>query len=140
VKGLAFGGLGASVLSSGYLLTTALLKPSLPQGVGRSHPQQALNTAQVFTVPRDGRQGLLVHLPNGTFVAYERSCTHVGVYVNYDSKTHLLVCPAHGAIFDPAHGGRVLQGPATRPLPQVPLRTKHDGSMLIGDGGAHPPG
>jgi hypothetical protein len=32
VKGLAFGALGASVLSSGYLLTIALLKPPLPQG------------------------------------------------------------------------------------------------------------
>ncbi len=139
VKGLALGALGAGVLSTGYLLTTALLKPPLPQVSGKSHPQQALNTAQVFTVPRDGRQGLLVRLPNGTFVAYERSCTHVGVYVNYNSQTHMLVCPAHGAIFDPAHGGRVVQGPATRPLPQVPLRTNNDGTILIGDDGAPPP-
>ena len=139
VKGLALGALGAGVLGTGYLLTTVWLPPPLPQVSGKSHPQQALNTAQVFTVSRDGRQGLLVRLPNGTFVAYERSCTHVGVYVNYNSQTHMLVCPAHGAIFDPAHGGRVLQGPATRPLPQVPLRTKNDGTILIGDGGAPPP-
>ncbi len=139
VKGGACGVLGASVVGTGYLLATALLKRPLPQGSGRSHPQQALNTAQVFTVPRDGRQGLLVRLPNGTYVAYERSCTHVGVYVNYNSQTHLLVCPAHGAIFDPAHGGRVVQGPATRPLPQVPVRNKSDGSILIGDGGAPSP-
>lgn len=139
VKGMALGALGAGVLSTGYLLTTALLKPPLPQVSGKSHPQQALNTAQVFTVPRDGRQGLLVRLPNGTFVAYERSCTHVGVYVNYNSQTHMLVCPAHGAIFDPAHGGRVVLGPATRPLPQVPIRTKNDGTILIGDVGAPPP-
>jgi len=131
VKGGAVGVLGASVVGTGYLLTTTLLKPPVPQRSSRSHPQQALNTAQVFTVPRNGRQGLLVRLPNGTYVAYERSCTHVGVYVNYDSKTHLLVCPAHGAIFDPAHGGRVLQGPATRPLPQVPLHRGSDGTILI---------
>jgi serine/threonine protein kinase/nitrite reductase/ring-hydroxylating ferredoxin subunit len=131
MKGGALGAFGASVVSTGYLLTTALLKPLLPQGSGRSQPQQALNTAQVFTVRRDGRQGLLVRLPNGTFVAYERSCTHVGVYVNYNSQTHMLICPAHGAIFDPAHGGRVVQGPATRPLPQVPLRQGSDGTISL---------
>jgi len=79
-------------------------------------------------------------LPNGTLVAYERACTHVGVSVDYNSKTHMLVCPAHGAIFDPAHGGRVLQGPATRPLPQVPLRPGSDGTILIGDASVLPPG
>jgi serine/threonine protein kinase/nitrite reductase/ring-hydroxylating ferredoxin subunit len=139
VKGGAVGALGVSVVSSGYLLTTALLKRQQPQGSSRGHPQQALNTALVFTNPRDGQQGLLVRLPNGTFVAYERRCTHVGVFVNYNSQTHMLVCPAHGAIFDPAHGGRVVQGPATRPLPQVPLRQGSDGTILIGDGGALPP-
>ncbi len=39
----------------------------------------------------------------------------------------------------PAHGGRVVLGPATRPLPQVPIRAKSDGTILIGDGGAPPP-
>ena len=133
VKAGAVGALAASVLGSGYLLTTALLKCPSPPGPGTSHPQQALNTAQIFTNPKDGRQGLLVRLPDGTFVAYARACTHSGVYVNYDSKTHLLVCPAHGAIFDPAHGGRVVQGPAPRPLPQVPLRAGSDGTIIIGE-------
>ena len=133
VKGMALGALGAGVVGAGYLLTATWLQPAVPQGSGMSRPQQAPNTAQVFTNPRDGRQGLLVRLPNGTFVAYERACTHVGVAVNYNSQTHMLVCPAHGAIFDPARGGRVVQGPATRPLPQVPLHTKSDGTILIGD-------
>lgn len=140
VKGVAFGALGASAFGTGYLLTTALLKYPLPQGSSSSQSQQTLNTAHVFTNPRDGRQGLLVHLPNGTLVAYERACTHSGVYVDYNSKTRLLVCPAHGAVFDPAHGGRVVQGPATRPLPQVPIRTRSDGTIIIGDRGAPPPG
>lgn len=135
VKGGAVGTLGAGILSSGHLLITALLKRQQPQGSSQGHPQQALNTAIVFTNPRDGQQGLLVHLPDGTFVAYERRCTHVGVFVNYNSQTHTLVCPAHGAIFDPAHGGRVVQGPAARPLPQVPLRPGSDGTILFGDGG-----
>jgi serine/threonine protein kinase len=139
IKAMAFGALGAGVLSSGYVLTTALLNPPQPQGSGGSQPQQALNSARIFTNPKDGKLGLLVRLPNGTFVAYERACTHVGVAVEYNTKTHMLVCPAHGAIFDPAHGGRVVLGPATRPLPQVPVHAKSDGTILIGDGEAPPP-
>ncbi|MFL5664281.1 MAG: protein kinase domain-containing protein, partial [Ktedonobacteraceae bacterium] len=139
VKGVALGALGTGIVSSGYLLSTTLLKRPLPPGSSRSSQHQALNSAQVFTNSGDGRQGLLVHLPDGTFVAYERACTHQGVYVDYDSKTHLLVCPAHGAVFDPAHGGRVVQGPAPRRLPQLPVHTRSDGTLLIGDGGAPPP-
>ncbi|WP_069803462.1 protein kinase domain-containing protein [Thermogemmatispora onikobensis] len=89
----------------------------------------ALNSAQAFTNPADGKQGLLVHLPGGSFAAYSRSCTHEGVAVNYDPATHLLVCPAHGAIFDPAKKGSVVQGPATTPLPQIMIRVNADGSI-----------
>jgi Rieske Fe-S protein len=139
VKGVGFGALGASVASSGYLIATGLLKRPLPQGTSESKQVQELNTARVFTNPRDGQQSLLIRLPDGNIVAYERKCTHVGVFVNYNTQTHMLVCPAHGAIFDPARGGRVVQGPATRPLPQVPLSQVSDGTILTGEGGAFPP-
>ncbi|WP_376797566.1 protein kinase [Thermogemmatispora sp.] len=89
----------------------------------------AVNSAQAFTNPADGKQGLLIHLPGGAFAAYSRSCTHEGVPVNYDQATHLLVCPAHGAIFDPAKKGSVVQGPATTPLPQIMIRVNADGSI-----------
>jgi Rieske Fe-S protein len=92
----------------------------------------ANNTAMNFVNPANHRASLLIHLPNGNFVAYERACTHVGVYVNYDPATHLLVCPAHGAIFDPANGGAVLQGPATRPLPKVTIHVNGDGTITQG--------
>lgn len=93
---------------------------------------QARNSAKTFLNPRDGQQALLVHLPDGRFVAYEQACTHRGVYVDYDPGTHRLVCPAHGAIFDPAQKGLVLQGPATSPLPAVPVQEHPDGTITVG--------
>ncbi len=89
----------------------------------------ALNASANFTNPADGKASLLVHLPNNTFVAYEKACTHQGVPVYYDKGTQKLVCPLHGSIFDPAHGGKVLQGPATLPLPNVAIHVNADGTI-----------
>jgi serine/threonine protein kinase/Rieske Fe-S protein len=91
----------------------------------------AKNTAMDFVNPVDGKASILIHLSNGNFVAYEKACTHVGVYVNYVPATRLLVCPAHGAIFDPAQGGAVLQGPAARPLPKVIIHVNTDGMITV---------
>jgi serine/threonine protein kinase/Rieske Fe-S protein len=105
--------------------------PKTNMGTLVGQTNQAINTAQPFTNPADGKASLLIHLPNGKFVAYERACTHVGVNVNYDPGSQKLVCPAHGAIFDPANGAKVLQGPATRPLPPVTIRVNGDGMITI---------
>src|SRR4051812_16846894 len=76
-RGTMLGTLGVSGAGSAYLLITALLKllasPAPRQGI----LPPAVNTARVITNPRNGRMGLLIHLPDGTLVAYERACTHV---------------------------------------------------------------
>lgn len=90
------------------------------------------NTATNIVNPADGKAALLIHLPNGNFVAYERACTHVGVEVNYDPMTHTLVCPAHGSVFDPLNKAAVLQGPAMLPLPTIPLRVNANGTITAG--------
>jgi nitrite reductase/ring-hydroxylating ferredoxin subunit len=108
----------------------ALPRPAASGGIGST--AQAPNTARDFVNPHDGQAGLLIRLPDGTFVAYEKACTHKGVYVDYDQRSHQLVCPAHGAIFDPAQGGKVLQGPASRPLPAVTLKINTNGTITSG--------
>jgi serine/threonine protein kinase len=91
----------------------------------------ALNSAKSFTNPADGQQSLLIHLPGGKFVAAERACTHEGVAVNYHPDTHTLVCPLHGAIFDPANNFKVLQPPAPTPLKAVPIHVNTDGTITV---------
>lgn len=93
--------------------------------------QLPVNAALDFTNPVDQKASILVHMTDGTFVAFERACTHVGVNVNYDKGIQMLVCPAHGAVFDPAKGGVVVQGPATKPLPKLGIKVNGDGTLVI---------
>jgi len=99
------------------------------QGTVFGNTSLAVNSAMDIVDPVDGKAALLIHLPNGSFVAYERACTHVGVEVNYDAATHTLVCPAHGSVFDPTKNAAVLQGPAMRPLKPVAIHVNADGTI-----------
>jgi rieske iron-sulfur protein len=55
-------------------------------------------------------------------VAYTAICTHAGcVVVGWDSAAQHFQCPCHGSVFDAADCGRVVAGPAPRPLPALPL-------------------
>jgi serine/threonine protein kinase/nitrite reductase/ring-hydroxylating ferredoxin subunit len=133
VAGIAgIGGIGlGQLLSAGGKSTQTANHTLLPGSIGQT--KQPPNTAIAFidtSVP-DHRQRLLIHLSAGNFIAYKQGCTHTGVLVNYDPKTQLLVCPAHGAIFDPAQGGKVIKGPATTPLPQVAIKVSGSGVITL---------
>ena len=55
-------------------------------------------------------------------VAYTTICPHTGCDVDgWQSGEQLLACPCHDSIFDPKDGGRVVDGPAPRVLPALPL-------------------
>ncbi len=62
---------------------------------------------------------MLVRLANDSVVAYSRVCTHAGCLVGYDSSNHILICPCHGAEFDPAHGATPIAGPAPSALQRI---------------------
>jgi cytochrome b6-f complex iron-sulfur subunit len=46
-------------------------------------------------------------------------CTHAGCRISRESEGK-LVCPCHGSEFDPLNG-KVLRGPALKPLPEIPF-------------------
>jgi ubiquinol-cytochrome c reductase iron-sulfur subunit len=71
------------------------------------------------------------------WVAYSKICTHAGCSVGLfgiDSRPPIelreLVCPCHQSVFDPLDGARPVGGPATRPLPQLPLGIDDDGMLI----------
>ncbi len=101
--------------------TATSATPQTP-GVIAQVSQVPANSAADFTLPSNGDPGVLVHLDNGRFVAYDAACTHAGCPVSYDPGSKLLLCPCHGAAFDPAKDAAVVQGPAQTPLTSVPIR------------------
>jgi len=58
----------------------------------------------------------------GGVVAYTAICTHNGCEVtDWLGEDQTLSCPCHATRFDPKNGARVIDGPAPRSLPALPL-------------------
>ncbi|WP_370411742.1 Rieske (2Fe-2S) protein [Streptomyces fradiae] len=75
-------------------------------------------------------QRLLVHCPaKGEYKAFSAQCTHAGCVLDKieDNEGN---CPCHGSRFD-VTTGKALQGPATVPLPAVPVRVEN-GKLIAG--------
>jgi Rieske Fe-S protein len=64
-------------------------------------------------------------------VAYTSICTHTGCDVDtWMAAEQLLYCPCHDSMFDPKDGARVVDGPAPRVLPALPLKIV-DGKLVV---------
>jgi ubiquinol-cytochrome c reductase iron-sulfur subunit len=64
-------------------------------------------------------------------VCYSKICTHVGCPAAlYEQTTHHILCPCHQSTFDATEGARVIFGPATRPLPQLPMTVDAEGYLV----------
>ena len=83
--------------------------------------QLASGRAVSFDDPITGDPAVVIRLRDGKFVAYDTVCTHAGCTVGYDRSSGYLICPCHGAAFDPAHGAAVIAGPADQPLASLPI-------------------
>jgi thiosulfate dehydrogenase [quinone] large subunit len=83
--------------------------------------QLPVGRAGRFRVQSTGDPAVIVRLPDGSLAAFDAVCTHAGCTVGYDPGSGLLLCPCHGAAFDPAHHAEVVGGPTDTPLEELPL-------------------
>ncbi|MFL5928608.1 MAG: ubiquinol-cytochrome c reductase iron-sulfur subunit [Gaiellaceae bacterium] len=94
-----------------------------------------------------GSPVVVVRIQSGV-VAYSKICTHAGCAIALYRKPTFaptqprpaLVCPCHYSTFDPAQDGKVLFGPAGRPLPRLPLLVDGDGNLRAAGNFTSPPG
>ena len=105
----------------------------------------------VITVFPDGAVGtedsqtLLIRLPAGAYrplpgredwapgdvVGFSKVCTHAGCPVGlYRADSKELYCPCHQSVFEVLEGARPAAGPATMPLPQLPMDVDADGYLV----------
>ncbi|WP_415630149.1 ubiquinol-cytochrome c reductase iron-sulfur subunit [Nocardioides dubius] len=74
-------------------------------------------------------------------LCYSKICTHMGCPIAlWEQQTHHLLCPCHQSTFDLADKGRVVFGPATRALPQLPIEVDRDGFLAARSGFLEPVG
>jgi Rieske Fe-S protein len=58
-----------------------------------------------------------VKFPDNSIAVYSPTCPHLGCQYNWNTATGHFECPCHGSIY--AVDGRVLAGPAPRPLDRL---------------------
>ena len=67
----------------------------------------------------------------GGILCYSKICTHVGCPISlWERTTHHLLCPCHQSTFDLGDSGVVVFGPATRSLPQLPIKVDSEGYLV----------
>lgn len=67
-------------------------------------------------------------------LAYSKICTHVGCPVGlYERESEKILCPCHQSTFNLRDMGKVVFGPAARPLPILPLRINSNGYLEAAD-------
>jgi Rieske Fe-S protein len=105
--------------------------PDAPLNAGANGlPNDGPKTVKAGSFPGLATAGVLVEVanlrvakrvaipisPSATFVAFSLICTHEGCTAGVQGGTQIF-CPCHGSRFDA--NGNVINGPATRPLPQI---------------------
>jgi Rieske Fe-S protein len=64
-------------------------------------------------------------------VAYSALCPHAGCEVSgWSAEQKLLECSCHYSHYNPRQGAAIIDGPAPRPLPALPLMI-HEGKLAV---------
>lgn len=61
------------------------------------------------------RPSVLIHHADGSYVAFDAVCTHLGCTVRFEPENHRIFCPCHGGTYD-MNTGEVIGGPPPRAL------------------------
>src|SRR5438477_11486144 len=69
-----------------------------------------------------------VKLDSGDVIAFAPQCTHLGCAYHWEDPKKQFLCPCHTSVF--SIDGRVISGPAPRPLDQFEAKVQNNKLML----------
>ena len=72
---------------------------------------------------------IVINRPEKGFIAFSRTCTHLGCLIEFNKSSQKIICPCHAGTYD--LDGMVESGPPPRPLSTVPIKIEGD-TIIIG--------
>lgn len=75
------------------------------------------------------RPSLLIHHTDGSWVALDAVCTHLGCTVQYQPERNIIHCACHGGEYD-STTGKNISGPPPRPLRKYAVRQTPAGIVV----------
>lgn len=94
-----------------------------------------LNRVLLVRIDPEGvEQKTAKRIADGGIVAYSGFCTHAGCTIeNFKADEQVIVCHCHSSVFDPRANGKVVSGPARRPLAGLPLKVEEERIVVAGE-------
>lgn len=116
-----------TVMPGGFVDAVDLtqLKPRVPEEIAFQRIRK--NGWKLIT---EKSTAWVVKLSDSEVVAYSPGCTHLGCAYHWEANKNEFVCPCHTTSF--SIEGKVLGGPAPRPLDQYAVKKQGD-RLLIGN-------
>lgn len=131
-------GLGLAIPLIGYVISPVFKRREQPWvDVGSVDELQVGEPTQLEYVQtvQDGWMTTTAHKavwavkqPDGRVTVFSPICTHLGCGYRWDDPERKFKCPCHGSVYDAT--GKVLAGPAPRPLDLLPVKVE-DGRLLV---------
>ncbi len=124
---LAIAAAGSAVLTAQFLSPNVLREPPLKFKAGptENYPPDSVTLNK-------GQKVFIVRAKEGYFYAVSAVCPHLGCITNWKSEEGIISCPCHGSKFD--REGRVLDGPAPRPLQRLSVSLDEQGQLMVDKG------
>lgn len=87
------------------------------------------NRVDGWKITSEKTSAWVVKVSDADVVAFSPICTHLGCAYHWDERKNNFLCPCHSSTF--GLDGRVLSGPARRPLERFRVRIEN-GRLLLG--------
>lgn len=131
-------GLGLAIPLIGYVISPALRRRAQPWvevGGAGDLPVGIPKQLEYVQTIQDGWMQSQTHKAvwavkqaDDRVTVFSPMCTHLGCGYRWEDADHKFKCPCHGSVYDAS--GKVLGGPAPRPLDVLPSKIE-DGKLFV---------